>query len=209
LSNNSGISRSRRPCLRDARVTAPYDGVISVRHVQPGTYVRIGDSVVNIIDNTRLEIEADVPSRLMANLSPGTPVFVEHPNRGRVTAALRAVVPAEDTRTRTRTARFTLDFNDVDHRLAVNQSISLGIPVGSGGRTLTVSKDAIVQSRGNDAVYVVKDGKANIRPVELGAAVGSRYEVLSGLEAGEQVVVRGNETLRPGQDVRISGMSGG
>ena len=190
--------------LRDSRITAPYDGVISVRQAQPGTYVRVGDPVVTLIDNTRLEIEADVPSRLLVNLDPGESVFVEHPSRGRVSATLRAVVPAEDTRTRTRTSRFTLDFSDVTHRLAVNQSITLGIPVGAKGQVVTVSKDAVVQSRGSTAVFVVEDGQAMIRPVELGAPVGNRFEVTTGLRPGEQVVVRGNETLRPGQQVRVS-----
>ena len=190
--------------LRDSRVTAPYDGVVSVRQAQPGAYLRIGDPVVVLIDNTRLEIEADVPSRLLTDLDAGESVFVEHPSRGQVTATLRAVVPAEDTRTRTRTARFTLDFSDVTHRLAVNQSITLGIPIGAKGQVVTVNKDAVVQSRGSNAVYVIADGKAMIRPVELGAPVGNRFEVVSGLRPGEDVVIRGNETLRPGQPVRVN-----
>ncbi len=49
---------------------------------------------------------------------------------------------------------------------------------------------------------VVADDTAEIRPVRLGAAVGSRFEVLDALEPGDVVVVRGNERLRPGQKVR-------
>jgi multidrug efflux pump subunit AcrA (membrane-fusion protein) len=52
-------------------------------------------------------------------------------------------------------------------------------------------------------VYVIEGGQAKIRPVKLGDAVGSRFEVVSGLKPGEKVVIRGNERLRPNSRVRI------
>ena len=52
---------------------------------------------------------------------------------------------------------------------------------------------------------MVSDDIASIRPVQLGDAVGSRFEVLSGLEEGELVVVRGNERLQPDAKVTIDG----
>jgi len=68
-----------------------------------------------------------------------------------------------------------------------------------------VHKDAIVRRQGQAFVYVAKDGQAQIRPVQLGAAVGGRFEVLGGLGPGEPVVVRGNERLRPGQQIAVGG----
>ena len=67
---------------------------------------------------------------------------------------------------------------------------------------LSVHKDAVINRRGKQIVYVVQEGKAAMRPVQLGEAVGARMEVLRGLAQGDLVVVRGNERLRPGQDVR-------
>ena len=61
---------------------------------------------------------------------------------------------------------------------------------------------------GGWVVYVVVDGKAELRPVTLGQSAGSRLEVLSGLSDGEMVVVRGNERLRPGQPVNAT-LAGG
>jgi len=52
-------------------------------------------------------------------------------------------------------------------------------------------------------VYVIEGGQAKVRPVKLGEAAGSRFEVLSGLKVGDKVVIRGNERLRPDQNVRI------
>ena len=64
-------------------------------------------------------------------------------------------------------------------------------------------KDAVIKRGEQDLVYVVIDGAAQLRPVRLGEAVGTRFEVLEGLSEGDQVVTRGNERLRPNDPVRI------
>ncbi|HCS69216.1 MAG TPA: hypothetical protein DIW51_04530, partial [Rhodospirillaceae bacterium] len=53
-------------------------------------------------------------------------------------------------------------------------------------------------------VFLHEEGKALVRPVRLGAAMGSRLIVEGGLAAGDLVVVRGNERLRPGQDISFT-----
>jgi multidrug efflux pump subunit AcrA (membrane-fusion protein) len=54
-------------------------------------------------------------------------------------------------------------------------------------------------------VYLAEDHSAALRPVQLGEAVGGRFEVLGGLRPGDLVVVRGNERLRPGQAITYPG----
>jgi hypothetical protein len=58
-----------------------------------------------------------------------------------------------------------------------------------------------VQSARGWTVYVAQDGVAQPRQVEIGAPVGDRFEALSGLSEGDWTVVRGNERLRPGQEI--------
>ena len=78
------------------------------------------------------------------------------------------------------------------------------VPVGRPRDVVSVHKDGINRRGGGTFVYVVQDGSATPRPVQLGTALGNRIEVLSGVEPGAQVVVRGNERLRPGQAVSPS-----
>ena len=73
------------------------------------------------------------------------------------------------------------------------------IPVGGSRNAVTVSKDAITQRNGQNMVFVSNNGRAQPRAVTTGEATGNRLVVLSGLRAGDLVVVRGNERLRPGQ----------
>ena len=86
--------------------------------------------------------------------------------------------------------------------VAIGSSVTLQLPVSAPRKVISVPKDALLQGRGGWIVYVVKDDKAQPRPVKLGQAVQGRIEILSGIQIGDVVVVRGNERLRPGQPVR-------
>jgi multidrug efflux pump subunit AcrA (membrane-fusion protein) len=85
--------------------------------------------------------------------------------------------------------------------------VTLRIPIGPARQVLSVHKDAIIKRQGQDIVFVVAGEGVESRPVQLGVAVGGRFEVLSGLSQGDRVVVRGNERLRPGAKVRVVGES--
>jgi len=187
--------------LARTRVRAPYNAVVTRRHVSPGAYVRLGDAIVSLLNVDALEIEADVPSNRLSGLREGTVVKAQLDGGALFDATVRAVIPDEDPLTRTRQVRLQADFTG---RLAgaVNQSITVLVPVGEPRDVLSVHKDALIARRGGQMVFVIQNGKASPRTVQLGEAVGARFEVLSGLKPGDRVVVRGNERLRPGQAVK-------
>jgi multidrug efflux pump subunit AcrA (membrane-fusion protein) len=148
----------------------------------------------------------DVPASRIGVLKPGGTCAFEIGNGKTYDAVVRAIVPQEDMRTRTRTVRLTPNFGDRPDTLAANQSVTVRVPIGSGRDTLSVHKDALVPTRGQPTVFVVNDGRAHLRTILVGDAVGGRVEVLDGLQPGDIVVVRGNERLRDGTRVRFNGM---
>lgn len=190
--------------LSYARILAPYDGTITRRQTEVGSYVKEGQAVFTMISDRDLEIEADVPTFRVGGLHPGLEVTFEL-GKGKRSyhAVVRAVVPEEDPRTRTRTARFVPKFEKRPQGIAANQSVTLHLPAANGRRVLSVAKDALVSVRGQPAVFVVENGRAHSRIVHIGDAVGGRFEVLDGLKEGDKVVVRGNERLRDGGRVRV------
>jgi RND family efflux transporter MFP subunit len=188
--------------LKDTTITAPYPGVVIARHTVAGDYARVGDPIVTLLNDKNLEIEADVPALRTSGLKPGTKVRVTLQDGGRLNAKVRAVIQEENTRTRTRSVRLSPDLGAFAGKLAGNQSVTVQIPIGAAGDVLTVHKDAIVILKGRTMVYLVEDGKAAVRPVKTGTAIGGRFEVTGGLKSGDVVVIRGNERLRPGQPVK-------
>ncbi|MBT5373122.1 MAG: efflux RND transporter periplasmic adaptor subunit [Rhodospirillaceae bacterium] len=187
--------------LYNADIRAPYGGVVSKRHTENGEFVSVGDPVVSLINDREWEIEADIPANSLAGLKPDVEVSFNLSGKGPYRATVRAIIPDENPRTRTRAVRFVPIIDQPFENIAANESVTLLIPTEAPRDILSVHKDAVISNQGQKFVYVVKDGTANIRPVTLGMAVGNRFEVLSGLKNGETVVIRGNERLQPGQKV--------
>ena len=88
-------------------------------------------------------------------------------------------------------------------QLAGNQSVTISVPISGDQKVLSVHKDAVLNRRGNDMVFVVVDGAAHPRNIAIGDAVGGRFVIRNGLKLGDVVVVRGNERLFPGQPVKF------
>jgi len=187
--------------LADGALRAPYPGVVTERYVSAGDYVTPGEPVVALLDDTSLEIEADVPSARARYLDPDDEVAVRFDVGPATTARLRAIVPDENPLTRTVAVRLAIDAVGDDMFLATGRSVTLEIPVGEPRDVVTVDKDGVLRRPDGDLVFVAAGGRARPRDVTLGAAVDGRFVVEAGLEPGELVVVRGNERLRPDQPI--------
>ena len=193
--------------LYNAKIRAPYNGVVSQKHTSPGAFLNVGDPVVTLINDDFLEIEADVPSDRLSGLSIGRVTSAKLENGQALKVTVRAIVPEENGLTRTRPVRFTPKFSaSAEESVAANQSVTVLLPVGVRRDVVSVHKDAVIPRGGESIVFVAKEGKAVRQALQLGDAVGNRFEVLDGLKAGDVVVVRGNERLRPGQSIKYKGM---
>lgn len=186
--------------LKNAVVLAPYSGVVTRSYTQAGAYLRDGDPVVDMVDHQSLEIEADIPASRVASLESGMTVTALMDGQEALSAKVRAIVPQENTLSRTRAVRFSPSFDPVIVGAAAEAAVTVRVPVGIPRDVVTVHKDAIIQ-QGGAVVYVVEDGKVSRQRVELGEQAGNRFVVESGLTAGMLAVVRGNERLQSGQAV--------
>jgi RND family efflux transporter MFP subunit len=183
--------------LDNSTVRAPFDGIVLDIATQAGQFAALGSQVATLLDINTMEVEANVPSRFMGALVPGREVIGKNDAGSDLFLKLRAVLPTEFSETRTRPVRFAL--TALESNFAIGQPVTLDVPIGAEREVVVVQKDALVQARGGWTAFVNEEGKAAPRTVVIGAALGDRFEVLSGLVAGDEVVVRGNERLRPGQ----------
>jgi RND family efflux transporter MFP subunit len=193
--------------LYNARIRAPYPGVVTERLTEAGAYVQVGAPLIRMIGDRTLEVEAEVPFQHLAGIQPGIEMPLWLDDGTEHSAVVRAMLPSENPLTRTRAVRFIPNIGTTLRPLAHEQSVTLQVPIGPERQVLTVHKDAIVNRKGKDIVFVAKGDEVQARPVRLGTAVGGRMEVLDGLSEGEKVVVRGNERLRPGAKIQIVGES--
>lgn len=195
--------------LAYGEVRAPYDGVVAERHVDVGGFVSMGAPAVTLVGDKALEVEAEAPSDRMGGVRPGAEATVSY--RG-VTASvsIRAVLPRETGVSRTRTVRFGPLPEQLAKVAIANAAVTVNIPVADAQSMATVHKDAIVRRAAGAFAVVAKPAgdkpgmyQAEMRRVRLGSAIGRRFTVLEGVAPGDVVVIRGNETLRPGQPFRL------
>jgi RND family efflux transporter MFP subunit len=187
--------------LDRSSISAPFSGAVIEVNTIPGAYIQAGSPVVRLLDIDSFEVQASVPARLVTSLAVGQQMQGSLETGEKLTLDLRAILPIENTSTRTRAVRFSAPGLGAIRNTAIGQSVTVEIPVGAVRDVLSVPKDALVQGRDGWTVFVAAEGKAQPRPVQLGIALGNRYEVLGGVAPGDLVVVRGNERLRPGQDI--------
>lgn len=191
--------------LENAAIRAPFDGVVLSVDTEVGQFVATGSEIATIVDTGAMEVEANVPSRFVPALSDGLEVDAATDAGGALRLALRTVLPTEFASTRTRPVRF--DILQREAEPAIGQSVTLEVPVSAPRSVAAVPKDALIQAAGGWTVYLAAEGQAQPRTVEIGAALGDRFEVISGLAPGDEVVVRGNERLRPGQPIEARPVS--
>ena len=178
------------------RLHAPFAGVVTTRTVDPGDWVRAGDAVLTVMSTEDLEVRAQVPPALARAMSPGQSVQL-----GVDSGTVVAVVPALDADSRAQLVRIA---PTVPHQLQPGQPVRVTVDHQWTDQGVKVPRDAIISDPESASVVEVVDGKAVPVPVEL--LVSTATEVLvraDALQVGDQVIVRGNERVRPGQDVRI------
>ncbi|MEO0386565.1 MAG: efflux RND transporter periplasmic adaptor subunit [Pseudomonadota bacterium] len=200
--NAATVLEERRYVLDQAQIRAPFNGIVLSVEADLGQFLAGGAPVARLLDTASLEVEASVPAQFIRALRPGLETVAETEDGIALPMTVRAILPTEAAATRTRPVRFTAPFSDVDWPVAVGQSITVRIPVEAPRDVLAVPKDALVQGRGGWTVFVNAEGSAEPRPVAIGVAMGAYFEVIDGLAPGDEVVVRGNERLRPGQAIQ-------
>jgi RND family efflux transporter MFP subunit len=182
------------------RIVAPFDGTVTSRNVDPGDWLEPGEPALGLVTAERLEVLVRVPAEILDAL--GSLVSVSLADGGRTVAAtLSHSVDALDRKTRTALLRLEPVERPAWLRAGASVDVMLGIERRDG--TL-VPRDAIVYGITNTQVIRVKDGTAEPVPVSVLAAEGEQVLIARGpLSVGDQLVVRGNERLRPGQALTL------
>jgi RND family efflux transporter MFP subunit len=195
-------------------IKAYFDGFVVQEFTEVGHWVRTGEPVVEVVALDQVDVRVPVLENYVPYLRQGASVRVDVtalPERTFL-GAVHVIVPQADQRSRS----FPVDIriqNSMENNvplLKAGMFAQVTLPVGKPEDSLLVSKDAVVLGGPAPMVYALvpdpkdaKRGKVRPVPIELGVADGSLIQVRGVLKAGEQVVVRGNERLRPDQEVMV------
>jgi membrane fusion protein (multidrug efflux system) len=189
--------------LAKMRVTAPFDGVVGIRSVSVGDYVKDGADLVNIEDIAQLKVDFRLPERYFPQLRVGQAVEVaaDALPGSRYRGTIDAINPRIDANGRSLEVRARL--TNTDGRLRPGMFARVRVIVGERAAALLVPEEAIVPLGDDFFVYTVADGKAKRVRVKLGVRREAMVELLEGVKAGDLVVTAGMRVQRDGQPVRV------
>jgi RND family efflux transporter MFP subunit len=215
----------RQVDLADMVVRAPFDGVAISKDAQPGEmispvsagggFTRTG--ICTLVDMSSLEIEVDVSESYINRVSADQPVeaVLDAYPEWRIPAHVITTVPSADRQKATVRVRIAFDQGaksgaQLDPRILPDMGIKVSFlterpsaPENAPRARTLAPKAAVRTDDGRDVVFVVKDGRAERRAVKVGTTEGDQVEILSGLTAGERVVVEGPATIGDGARVTV------
>jgi membrane fusion protein (multidrug efflux system) len=202
--------QKRRAVILDRhKLKAPFDGVISKRMVEVGQWVTPGTAVFELVAMKNFRIDVPVPQYYYARLREGADVAIEVDTLPgeEIPAKIGALIPVSDPDARTFTLRVLPTRDNIP--ITPGMSARVLVDLDTGAHDVVVSRDALIRyPDGRITVWVVntEGDKLSVteRRIEIGLAFDGLVQVLSGLKEGERVVVRGNESLREGQAVRLA-----
>lgn len=198
-----GRVRQAEAKLQELRVTAPFSGRVGLRQVSLGALIQPGVAITTLDDVSRVRVEFSVPEVYLARVQLGRQVtarstaYGERRFRGQVAIIDTRIDPA------TRSVRVISEFDNADEALRPGLFLNVEMVLEERPSALLIPEEAIDPVGDRAFVYVIRDGRAKRQEVKLGLRLPGEVEIREGVAAGEPVVVRGIQRLRPDAPVRI------
>jgi membrane fusion protein (multidrug efflux system) len=195
-----------RKSMGDAVLVAPFSGIVSLRHAQPGERVALDARVVSIMDLSRLQLEAPVPPAAIGQVRVGQALnfHVEGFGAREFAGRIERINPAATAGSRSISVYAVIDNREGLLRGGMFAQGALTLSRIDGA--LAVPATAVREDIGQTFVYAIEDGLVKRKNVKVGAPdAAGRVQVLEGLMAGDRIVRVNLGSLREGVAARLSG----
>lgn len=180
--------------LDNMRFYAPFDGVVGAYKKREGSHISQGESVVSIYDPRSLVVDFDIPCGNLTSLNEGQKVYVLGKRY-----SLSHIQKMLDEETHMCPADVDIDCPEC----LIGATVKLGLVVMEKKNALVVPLQALFLRDGQSVVYIVKNGKVELISVKTGIKQADTIEILEGLSAGQQLIVKGQDRLYPKMTVDI------
>jgi HlyD family secretion protein len=192
--------------VRSATIVATGDGTLYSLPAHQGDYVKVGDVLAMMADLHHVRVRAFVDEPDLGGLAPNQEVEATWDAKpgvtwtGHIEQIPKQVVPRGERSVGE--VLCTVDNGKLD--LLPNVNVDVRILVRKQSGVLAVPRAGVLEDKGQYYVYVLDDGKIRRRAITLGIASASKYEVTSGLKAGDRVAIPGDQPLSDGMSVRVA-----
>ena len=193
-----------RSQLAEADIVAPIDGVVAEKYLGVGALASPQIPVLTIV-SPDLEIALSVEESRVGQFKVGQPVSVSvsaYPGK-EFRGSITSLSPTVDPRTRTLAVKLRVD--DEEKSLKAGMFARVSVNLEQQTKAMLIPEQALVKRGAESSLFVVSDGKSQLRRVGLGASDGKNAEITSGLAAGTSVVLDPPSSLKDGDPVSTDG----
>ena len=197
LATDENTLKKNKLELERKTIKAPFDGVVSVVNAHPGDLINTGDPIITMITNDKI-VEAKISEENFANIKPGEKATVRFLPYGYFVfnGKVTKILPTADPETQ----RHLVDLVITDiapEKLIPGITGEVSIEVGRRPAKAIIPRRALL----NENVFLVKNGKVELRPVKKGYVWLTGVEILEGLEPGDLVIVEDLDNFHDGDSV--------
>ncbi|WP_160054198.1 efflux RND transporter periplasmic adaptor subunit [Shewanella litoralis] len=191
--------------VKESQITSPIDGVIAARHIKLGNMAKEFQELFYVVNQDQLHGILHLPEQQLSSLRIGqhASIVQQHQsnNETSIDAQVLRISPIVDAQSGT--FKVTLAVPNQDAALKAGMFTRVELKYDTHQNVLTVPYNALINQDNTQALYVIKDTKAERREVSLGYRENNTVEILSGVSAGEQIVIRGQQNLKDQSLVEI------
>src|SRR5213083_210398 len=202
--NRAGLDLKKRD-LKDARVYAPFAGIVGARQISPGQVITRNTALTWLVDLDTVKAEVKVPERHLRQLKLGQAMeftvaaFPGEKFRGEV----YFISPQIDEGTRTALVKARIPNSDAKLRGGMFAGLDLRLQLRDAA--IVIPEPALMSNGDTFSVFVIDEkSSAQVRLVQVGLRLAGKAEIVKGLNPGEMVVVEGTQKLRPGAPVKLA-----
>ena len=189
--------------LERTEIVAPISGILNRFTAEVGEYAVAGQQIAEIVCIDRVKVVVEVPERDIHYLKLGDTAEIVVKNSKLVRFVGKITYLSELADPATRTTRIEITIDNPDHLMRSGQIISATLTRRIINDAIMIPLASVIPLENGRVTYVVMDGLAERREVELGLIYGHSVRILSGLSAGDKLIVAGHRYVGPGQPVTV------
>ena len=190
--------------VENTQLLSPISGVVTARNYDSGDMYSGGNPIYTVEEIRPVKLMVNVSESLFTKVKKGhevdirLDVYGDEVFKGKVNLVYPTIDPA------TRTFPVEIKIANSDERVRPGMFARVTMSFGHMDHVVAPDRSIVKQSGAGDLyIYVCKDGKVSYQKVELGRRMGDKYEIISGVEDGDQVVITGQSRLTNGMEVEI------
>jgi len=201
LAANANVKMAKRQ-LTDARIVSPVSGLVAARLVELGSTVATGVPIAKVVDISQVKVKFGVAEKDVVKVEKGQPatISVDSYEQLKFSGQVSSVGPQANLSTRTFPIEVLVDNPELQLKAGMISRVEIATQTNE--EALLLPKSALLERAGQTIIYIIKDETARKRIPKLGIESGDYITILAGAEAGDEVVVIGQENLSEGVEVK-------